>query len=328
MFINQFIKKIILVLLLLVLPVPAMPISWPSLATIEKICRGKVSEEEKNMVEAALVGCAVTGLSVFCFKTKRNIAGVVLACCIPTCWEVFGYWKKEHKKKRREELEQENKKDENIFGKMNNEVDRCVICFLDETETEEQLFEGIHCPSGRAHPARNHQSCLSRALRIKGTCPMCRFIFSVQDNLSKQHTLQFAVEEERQRLLRVARIVEEEIKKISGREKKRSDEEEKEQKIAKELEEWFSNYRKRGSLWFFLPWERGKIIEERKRVSEEAQMISKRRVQRKKEREEDQKILNKIKIDLRESRVMFERNRRLFLNIKKMEEEEAQREVV
>ncbi len=326
MFINQFIKKIILVLLLLVLSVPAMPISWPSLATIEKICREKVSEEEKNMIEAALVGCMVTGLSIFCFKTKRNIAGVVLACCIPTCWEIFNYWKKEHEKKKREELEQESKKDENILEKMNNEVDCCVICFLDETETEEQLLEGIHCPSGRTHPARNHQSCLNRALYGQSKCPMCRFIFSVQDNLSQQHTLQFAVKEEIQRSLRVERRAEEEIKKISGREKRRSDEEEKEQKIAKELEEWFSNHRKRGSLWFFLPWERGKIIEERKR-SEEEQMISKRRVQRKEEREEDQKILNKIKIDLRASRIMFERNRRLFL-IKKMEEEGAQREVV
>lgn len=206
MFINKYIKKIILVLLLLALPVQAMSVLlWPSVITLKRKFK-----KNKTIIICIPYGYlaqaypppAFKQLSFSSFKQLplktviKSIAvlalyyvfSAILIDCIELIWE-----KAEEKQKRPllkqkrelfrkemrkiEEMQSKESKEakEDRIKKINDEIDRqCVICKEDENESGKKLLQEIICPSGVVHPNKIHEKCLNRALRINpDKCAYC-----------------------------------------------------------------------------------------------------------------------------------------------------------
>ena len=212
MLFNKSIKKFILLSLLVALPAQTMAMSWPFSGmkkSVRQLFSGmkKTFKKHKTTAAIAIGGCVATCLSAFCFKNNKIKAAVAIGGSVTNCLGAL-YCKNQKLKaeqKEREAREAEEarriaeREDEEARVKEEREVkieeearmveeasrrreeanrvaeSRCLICFLDEDETEEILLQEVRCLSGNIHPAKIHQSCLEQALANRGRCPICRF---------------------------------------------------------------------------------------------------------------------------------------------------------
>ncbi len=187
MLFNKSIKKFILLSLLVALPAQTMAMSWPFSGmkkSVRQLFSGmkKTFKKHKTTAAIAIGGCVATCLSAFCFKNNKIKAAVAIGGSVTNCLGAL-YCKNQKLKaeqKEREAREAEEARMVEEASRRREEANRvaesrCLICFLDEDETEERLLQEVRCLSGNIHPAKIHQSCLEQALANRGRCPICRF---------------------------------------------------------------------------------------------------------------------------------------------------------